>query len=120
MASAVVKMAVVCLLLLSAGHLMASAAAARPDTVDDAAALLRLKDRIELQEEEALALAEELALLDDGAGDAVGAGCSCSTTKCMTCIATCGIKCFPKGIKGFPTCFFACVFTTSKCFAFGA
>uniref|UniRef100_A0A0E0M130 Uncharacterized protein n=1 Tax=Oryza punctata TaxID=4537 RepID=A0A0E0M130_ORYPU len=119
MASAVVKMAVVCLLLLSVGHLMASAAA-HPDN-DDAAALLRLKDRIELQEEEALALAEELALLDDGAGDgAVGAGCSCNTAKCKTCIAKCVIKCFPKGPRGFPGCFFTCVFTTSKCFQFGA
>uniref|UniRef100_A0A0E0M131 Uncharacterized protein n=1 Tax=Oryza punctata TaxID=4537 RepID=A0A0E0M131_ORYPU len=69
-----------------------------------------------MHDEEALALSvagaeEELTLLDDGAGAAVGE-CSCDTT-CKTCLVKCGIKCFH---FGFPDCFINCAFTTDKCF----
>ena len=99
MASPALKMAVVCMLVLSAGQLML--ASAGRDVAD--AALLRLQ---ELEEE---VLAEELALLDDGVGKTV-----CSSN-CQKCLVTCAAPCVVRP-PTFVTCFLKCAIS-KDCFS---
>lgn len=102
MASTTVKVAIVCILVLSVGQMMLASAGGH-DGADEA--LLRLQD---LEEE---VLVEELGLLNDG----MGASATVCTPSCRRCLGGCVAPCIGRPAR-FVTCFLSCALGTRDCF----